>query len=1305
MRRARLKLTTAFGDTKERRAKINSACSGLRMVLIAARDTVASVGVPGLAVAMSGLLLVVDVIQKTGQTVEDVVKLTTHIEKLARVLSEALERGTISHLAANRIDRLASTLKRVSDDAEKLGSKGFIARALTSDQDGQRLQAQIQALSWSIESFTLETVMNMEFLLDDHIRFVQDSTRATQNIVTATHLAVQEWSYKMEAKEGYLPRAAQASFNSKERECCSDSTRESILRDIFDWVHCDCPDDTSATNVPHSQIFWLNGSAGTGKTTIAYTVAKHCWNAMPRVLGASFFCSRDDDDCSKLRLIFPTISHQLGIFNPAFGVAVSGIIKANPEIVYAGVQYQLDELIVKPLALVRNTFNRCIVILDALDECRDTGTISAVLAALSHHVVDLLPLKFFITSRPETQITMGFADPILRDKTARFVLHQVELPVVQADIHTYLSSRLARTRTLYGISESWPSPECLRALTRLSSGLFIFASTSTKFIEDPFYSNPREQLALLLRNAGRVVGRSSPSDCLDQLYTQILTLAYPELSSKQLRVLKTVLGSILHLRDPLSPVALDNLLGLNPGRVKETLLRLHSLVIMPDNDDQSIRLLHPSFFDFLTEPTRCSIPHLTMKWEEQNTLIALSCMRVMLQLTRDMCRLGQPTLLNIEIPDLSVRIAAHIPPHLKYACLHWAFHLSNGLLTDMVLGALDQFCAEHLLHWIEVCSLLGELRSALHSVGDLCQKFWVRCRVSSDTITLLNDAQHLIREFFPIISTTALQVYHSALLFLPDHALLLKRYQQEMNLAIQTYNAVDGRWSPCEMVIDGQSAGFQSVCLSPDGSYILSGSEGHVDLWDAMTGALLQTFGGLSLSITSVAFSWDGTRIAAGSEDAHVLMWDARTGGHLWTFEGHSQSVESVSFHPGKQWIIASGSRDNTIRVWDAQLCIHIRTLRGHSGPVLSVTFSADGASLVSGSADQTLRLWDAIKLIPVRTFRRYPEFVMSVAISSDGKRIAAGCSDQMVWICDASNGDNMKALKGHSGRVTSVAFSPDAKQVASGSMDHTIRLWDVETGAQLLTLEKHAEWVTSVAFSADGTRIVSGSEDRTIRMWDISSSARLRSFTVHASRVAFSADGATLALLSTDNKIMILDVSSGTCLRTLHGHRDGLITHLAFDPNGRHFVAAAQNNIKIWGRDSIEASHKLRGHAGWVLVVAFSSTGAHMASGSDDKSVMLWDIEAGTHLRTLMCHSEAVTYLAFSRDGTRIVSGANDNIIALWSCPNGQLLEKIHHNEESHLSVESAMSTSVFLMDGGWLCFCEGSTKNMLDPCRFKTH
>ncbi|KAJ7435852.1 WD40-repeat-containing domain protein, partial [Mycena latifolia] len=830
-------------------------------------------------------------------------------------------------------------------------------------------------------------------------------------------------------------------------------------------------------------IFWINGSAGTGKTTIASTVAKQCWDSDPEILGASFFCSRDDVECSNLSLIFPTLSYQLGIFNPLFASQVFRVLESNPDIAYASVHYQLEELIVKPLALVRDSFTRCIVILDALDECKDTATVSTVLSALSRFVMDLLPLKFLVTSRPETHITMGFAHPTLRPNTTQLLLHQVALPVVEADIHTYLSSRLATTRLLYKIQESWPPAGSVEALARLSAGLFIFASTSVKFIEDPFYSDPRHQLALLLENAPKLTGKSSPFHRLDQLYTEVLNLAYPDISHLHLRSLRTVLGSILHLRDPLSPTGLNSLLGLSIGRVKEALLRLHSLVIVPEDEEHCIRLIHPSFFDFLTDPARCAVPHFVVRFDEQNTLLALSCLRSLSQLSRDVCRIGKPWLLNSEVIDLPARITVYLPAHVQYASRHWAHHVSASLVSDIILDALDKFCSEHLLHWVEVCSLLGELRQALLSVGDLHRILLV---FAKETLTLLRDCEHLIREFFPVISTSALQVYQSALLFAPDRALLQRTNDVEMDL----------------------------------------------QFWDASTGVHLQTMHGHSSTVTVVVFSPDGTRLLSGSKDTYVRLWDGGSGAHLWTFEGHSEAVESIAVCSTSSHI-ASGSQDRTIRLWDGDNGKHIRALAEHSGPVLALAFSLDGKCLASGSVDQTVRLWDVPDYGTHRILRRFPEWVLCIPFSSNGAHIAAGCSDQAVWICEiGSHRSAPRVLKAHAGRVTSVSFSPDDRNIASGSMDHTVRIWDSASGTNLLTLEKHSAWVQSVAFSPDGTRVISASEGKTIRMWDVTRSAHLKGLKGIGSILAFSPDGTRLAVR--DREIKVLDVSTGGHLRTL---------------------------------------------------------------------------------------------------------------------------------------------------------------------------
>ena len=79
----------------------------------------------------------------------------------------------------------------------------------------------------------------------------------------------------------------------------------------------------------------------------------------------------------------------------------------------------------------------------------------------------------------------------------------------------------------------------------------------------------------------------------------------------------------------------------------------------------------------------------------------------------------------------------------------------------------------------------------------------------------------------------------------------------------------------------------------------MSGSyDRTVRLWDAATGAALQTLEGHSGWVTSVAFSPDGRQVVSGSYDKTVRLWDAATGAALQTLEGHSKSVSSVAFTP-----------------------------------------------------------------------------------------------------------------------------------------------------------------------------------------------------------------------------------------------------------------------------------------------------------------------------------------------------------------------------------------------------------------------
>ena len=232
---------------------------------------------------------------------------------------------------------------------------------------------------------------------------------------------------------------------------------------------------------------------------------------------------------------------------------------------------------------------------------------SIILSSLSCYVSEISPLKILITSRPEQSITSVFTTHLgnLNVASQCLVLHELELGVVQKDIKFYLSSGLQDIAEHYCLDSLWPSKKNIWALANLSFSLFIFAATSIKFIEDRNDSDPPSQLRRLLSGKDMSTSvQSSPHHHLDKLYMQVLEHAFPHISTQLSGQLKTILGSIAFLQEPLSLASLSILLRMPPSVVQQTLVHLSSIMILPDNETQPIQLHHPSFIDFITDPIK-----------------------------------------------------------------------------------------------------------------------------------------------------------------------------------------------------------------------------------------------------------------------------------------------------------------------------------------------------------------------------------------------------------------------------------------------------------------------------------------------------------------------------------------------------------------------------------------------------------------------------------------------------------------------------------------------------------------------------
>ena len=473
--------------------------------------------------------------------------------------------------------------------------------------------------------------------------------------------------------------------------------------------------DQSIYDIPKSApVLWINGLAGTGKSTIAHTIAKQCKEQ--NRLGGSFFCARTGKR-SNVQLIFPTIALHLAELNEHFRDALRKAVETNSDIHHYLPGMQLEKLIVEPLQAAANAGAPVldkVIVIDALDECRDREPVSVILAALSQHVDSLSGLRIIVTSRPEDNITQGFGQDFLGGKAHNFRLSDVPKEVVAEDIGIYLRSELEKLRSRHPVLRNdprWPGDERIEQLVKLAVDLFIFAATTVKYLSTGVLSNPAKQLSTLLSPAqadAAMTSPDSPFSHLDKLYLQVLQTAFGEsITSEQETMVKMVIGSTILILDQLSPASLDALLCLPMGTARHVFQHLGSVFVIPEDERGVIEIIHPSFTDFMEDNTRCTNPSFTVNPTLQHTILAMRCLEVMnTMLTKDTFDLGDVTF-NSDVTDLHSRISDKVPQHLLYACRNWMEHMRLAQISSDILGALGDFCNQHMLQWLEVLSVTG----------------------------------------------------------------------------------------------------------------------------------------------------------------------------------------------------------------------------------------------------------------------------------------------------------------------------------------------------------------------------------------------------------------------------------------------------------------------------------------------------------------------------------------------------------------------------------------------------------------------
>jgi hypothetical protein len=460
--------------------------------------------------------------------------------------------------------------------------------------------------------------------------------------------------------------------NGDNHERCMEGTRSSILQEAHSWLE--------NPNAP--QIFWLTDVAGSGKSTVANHLARE-WKSQGKLAG-QFFFSRDTEQTRSTVYFFSTIAQQ-GLFHLGRPVrtAISDRVRELCDPVSANIEDQCTKIFVHPLKVISSTV---VLVLDALDECEPT-MLTRMLRILLSESTNLPHLRIFLSSRPDSHITES-----LQSYTVHRTSFRASVETNHADIRQFMIKKL---KTI-----SIPMDMIDRLISR-SNGLFIWASTVCKLLMK--FRGDRDQfLANLLVNGPHQ---------MDSIYQIALKQALPDSEdTENIEAYKKVLSVIAVSFEPLSPSTIDKIL-----HITNTLTIVEDLqsVLVCRNSDDPIRILHPTFREFLLRPFQNNTCHV----DEQASHISMACacFDIMTQeLCWDVCNLlERPIASNGDQELYQKRFFDYTTHALRYGCRFWSEHLFFQDMTHVhqdIYPRITRFFNENLLDWIYVICLIRSVK-------------------------------------------------------------------------------------------------------------------------------------------------------------------------------------------------------------------------------------------------------------------------------------------------------------------------------------------------------------------------------------------------------------------------------------------------------------------------------------------------------------------------------------------------------------------------------------------------------------------
>jgi hypothetical protein len=481
------------------------------------------------------------------------------------------------------------------------------------------------------------------------------------------------------------------------------------MQKITDWV---------ARNDSTSGLLWLSGIAGCGKSAIANSFAATLEDQY--ALAGSFFCKYDTEQLRDPFNVLPSLAYGLAVAHKPFADFLIQALEGDPEAAKGQISTQFKKLFKDPLSkmgavkdLIPDT--PYVFVVDAMDECGNVQDRTALLECLCE-MTQLAPwLKVFITSRPLPDIQQVFRKAA--NKKIAHTDYELSLVDAEKDIIRYTQHHLSDISKEKELEKNWPGEGVIHQLAKLSKGLFVWISTVIALIKKSF--DAVAKLNSILRQSE--LSQSSADAALDSLYTYILNSVVEGEDAENAEALKWTLVSIVATskHSPVTPDALSPLMPTpqTPVMVKQILKHLQAVVTIDKDNGNVVRLIHPSFMDYVVDKKRCP-SRFWVEPQHLNIQIAIRCYEIMLkELKFNICSLQSSYLSNKKIDALDERVDKSISMQLQYSCLYWSDHILESRATQLpgrLQTMLEEFVRKpQVLYWIEALSLMAKTHESL----------------------------------------------------------------------------------------------------------------------------------------------------------------------------------------------------------------------------------------------------------------------------------------------------------------------------------------------------------------------------------------------------------------------------------------------------------------------------------------------------------------------------------------------------------------------------------------------------------------